>query len=295
MSTDLATERVTLPEGYPFHIGSRILNRLDADGKNHVEYIPLTIEDFIHPQEEDRFMIVDRHRSTVAYIAAALESRVKKDGRRVFSDHVIDWQVEGMKPHGPDAVVFRNFWHQWDDLEGTLMVQDMGAEPIVVIEVTSPRTRKADFEEKYLGYQEVGVPCYVIVDFHGPNGMISMLGFELIDGEYQSMEFDENLGFFIPGCNLSIHLMDGEVVMYDDDGIEIPRPSDSIQMLKSETERADAEAKRAKTALQRAKAETKRADSEAQKAKSEAERADRLAAELAELKRRLESSENGGI
>jgi hypothetical protein len=267
MATDLTESPTKLPDGYPFHIGSRIVRTMDASGKERSESIPLTEEDFLHPQEEDRFMIVDKHWVSVTYIRQAIEfANEHRPAIRVFSDHRIDWEVEGILPHGPDVVVFDHFRKPWDDRESTLPVKTMEALPLAIIEVTSEYTRHIDFEEKYLEYCDAGIPYYVIVDFHGPKRTMSILGFRRKAGEYSPMRKDPNLGYFIPGVNVFIRLEAENVIICDEDGVEIPRQIEAFRKLREETARSEAEKKRAE---------------------SEKKRADDLARELAELKAKM--------
>ncbi|MGL6076333.1 MAG: Uma2 family endonuclease [Fimbriiglobus sp.] len=291
MATDLTESPIKLPDGYPFHIGTRIVRTVDASGKERSEYVPLSEEDFLHPQEEDRFMIVDKHWVTVTYIRQAIEfANEHRPAIRVFSDHRIDWEVEGILPHGPDVVVFDRFLKPWDDMEGTLPVKTMEALPLAIIEVTSESTRHIDFEEKYLEYCDAGIPYYIIVDFHGPKGSMSILGFRRKAGEYFPMRKDPNLGYFIPGVNIFIRLENENVIVSDEDGVEIPRQIEAFRKLREETARAEAEKKRAET-------EKKRAETEAQRAEVEKKRADDLARELAELKAKMTNTvtESGDV
>jgi colicin import membrane protein len=260
MSTDLQESATKLPDGYPFHIGSRLMHYVDDSGKPNHKYIPLTLEDFIHPQENDRFMILDQHWTTVTYIRQALElANRDTKGFRVFSYHRIDWQVDGILPHGPDVAVFENFWQDWDPMKGTLPVKDMGANPIAVIEVTSESTRSADFGKKYIEYAEAGIPYYLIVDYHGPKDTISLYGYRLKNGVYKEMRKDPELGYSIPRTGVFFRLENDILILSDVDGNDIPTNLEMSKMLENEKQRAE----------------------------QEKQRADGLAREVAELKARL--------
>ena len=80
----------------------------------------------------------------------------------VFCDARVDWNLPGVRPLGPDIAVFRDVaerrnWKTFD-------VAAEGARPEVVVEVTSPDTRKNDVEDKFDFYRRAKVPLYVIAD-----------------------------------------------------------------------------------------------------------------------------------
>jgi len=120
---------------------------------NCYEEIPLTIEDVLHPQEEDRATIADLHRQLVVYLTQAMASRVKSIPQAmVVSDLRIDWGDPGPEPHGPDVAVIFNVreYKNWS----TFYVADEGTRPTLLIEVTSPSTRFLDFGIKIEEYEQ---------------------------------------------------------------------------------------------------------------------------------------------
>ena len=140
------------PAEDPFHIGYRLRTFTDANGELVSEPVPLTEEDFLHPQEEDRFMLVDPHQRALHYLVHALRISYRNLPEvRVFTDHRIDWQVPGILPHGPDAVLFDRFTADWNG-EGTLPVRDTNSRVLAVFEVTSESTRKIDLGKKFVEY-----------------------------------------------------------------------------------------------------------------------------------------------
>ncbi len=285
-----------LPEGYPFHIGTRVVNHRDAEGKIvETEYVPLTEEDYLYPQEEDRQMLVEAHIAATFYLRYALKiGTADRTDLKIFCDHRIDWQIEGLRPLGPDVVVFENFTREWDPYEGTLPVRDFGAEVIAVFEVTSPSTRSIDFDAKFEAFADVGIPYYLIVDTAEPNGEPRILGYRLYRGEYRPMHSDPKLGFMVPPLKMYFRWQDDRIIAADEDGRDIPDGPELAALYEAEAERANAEAQRADTEAERANAEAERANAEAQRADTatllanvEAARADAFAAELAELKAKL--------
>lgn len=149
MSSELLATPRPSQDVDPFHIGTRYLKCIDANGKPDVTLVPLSEEDFLHPQEEDRFMLTNAHSVAVWYLRQSiLQACRTRPSIRVFSDHCIDWQHPDIAPHGPDVVVFDRFTVEWDELRGTLPVADLGIEVVAVFEVTSESTRHIDFDKK---------------------------------------------------------------------------------------------------------------------------------------------------
>ena len=284
------------PAEDPFHIGYRLRTFTDANGELVSEPVPLTEEDFLHPQEEDRFMLVDPHQRALHYLVHALRIcyRNLPEGR-VFTDHRIDWQVPGILPHGPDAVLFDRFTADWNG-EGTLPVRDTNSRVLAVFEVTSESTRKIDLGKKFVEYALVGIPYYIIIDVAEPNDEINVNGYRLVNESYQPMRRDPQLGIILARAGLYFRWEDDRLIIADEDGKTIPDSRESglaIDDLTAkvvvEAQRADSEAQRADAEKQRADAEKQRADAETQRADAERQRAEMLAGELAEFKARLDT------
>ena len=264
-----------LPDGYPFHIGTRVIcHRNDAGDIVEREFVPLTEEDYLHPEEEDRQMLVEAHYTAAHYLLHALQIvSGDRPELKIFCDHRIDWQIEGLKPLGPDIVVFDNFTRTWDPYRATLPVRDFGAKVIAVFEVTSPSTRHIDFEAKFEAFADVGIPYYLIVDTAEPNGEPQILGYRLSRGQYRPMHRDAKLGYMVPPLKMYFRWQDDRVIAADEDGQDIPDGPELAALYEAEAERANAQ--------------TERANAEALRANAETARADALAAELAELKAKL--------
>ena len=256
---DLPTARRT--EADPFYIGTRLVNHRDAGGNivGH-HYEPLTEADYLHPQEEDRFLSSNRHAVALRTLANALTLTVReRPGRRVFIEHRIDWQRLGIEPHGPDAVVFDKMLAAYDDLSGTLPVEDFGAEIVALFEVTSASTRHIDFGDKFEEFLELGIPYFIVVDAAAPNGVPIVMGFRYTHGIYREMRRDPGLGVLVPPLKLWFRWDRDRLVVADEDGIDIP---DFDEL-------------------------TTRAETEKARAETEKARADALAREVADLKAKL--------
>lgn len=125
--------------------------------------MPLTLEDVLHPLTGDFIVQTDAHDTDVAYLKAVSRSRLADEPAMVvLSDCRVDFNIPGVKPLGPDVAVFsglRRFitWATFD-------VAEERAKPEMVVEVTSPSTRKNDVVIKRTLYHRARVPWYVIAD-----------------------------------------------------------------------------------------------------------------------------------
>ena len=116
-----------------------------ADGTADYEQIPLTEEDLLHPEEGDEFLQNHAHTRDWSYLHAIFQARTAdRPGTLILSDHVVNWGVKGVRQHGPDVVVFENA-PEWTGREGGIFnAGQVGARPLLVVEVTSPETRRND-------------------------------------------------------------------------------------------------------------------------------------------------------
>jgi hypothetical protein len=229
------------PPDDPFYIGSRPILHRDHEGRVvHTEFIPLTEEDFLHPQEEDQFMHHGRHFAAWLYLCHALLYALRdRPGSKVVGERRIDWQFEGILPHGPDAAVFDNF-PSGPDEAATLRVRDAGAKVVAVFEITSDETRHVDFGSKFDEYEEIGIPYYIVVDVAAPNGIPVVAGFRNVRGAFKEMRHDDKLGVHVSKLGLWFRWKNGRLIVADEDGDDIPDSQELASRFDSETARADA-------------------------------------------------------
>jgi Uma2 family endonuclease len=121
----------------------------------------------------------DEHQRLCIYAFNVLTLVTASDPHAVvLHDTRVAWDHPSIEPHGPDiAVIFnvavRREWSTFDcAVEGT--------KPTIIFEVTSPKTRTVDVEDKVDEYEEVGLPFYVIV--HGDELAFYNERGEYIDG-----------------------------------------------------------------------------------------------------------------
>ena len=142
----------------------------------------------------DCFVITAAHDRDTHYLKNALLLALNsREDVEVLNDVRIDWQVEGIKPHGPDLVVFVDVRKPWKRDVGTFRVKDVGARPVLVIEVTSPNTRSGDIDQKVLEYYQAGVPFYAIVDYYPEleERQVHIIGYRATPEGYARVPLDE--------------------------------------------------------------------------------------------------------
>ncbi len=283
MATETLPESATkLPDGYPFHIGTRLVNHRDADGKivRH-EYVPLTVADYLHPREEDKFYVSNRHSITVRYLGHALELNLRDRPRlKTFIEQRVDWQAEGIEPHAPDAVVLDGYSIPYDDALGTVPDRELGCVPLAVFEVTSEATRHTDFGDKLDEYLDVGIPYYFVIDLFVPNGTPVLLAMQRINDRYRLLPEHPRLGFMLPELKLYFRWEGDRLIVADCEGQDIPDSAVVGAELLASRRRAEAEAARASLAESATLSEKARADAADANAAA-------LVAELADLKAKL--------
>jgi hypothetical protein len=93
-------------ENDPFRYGWRYLRREEADGTEGWERVPLTLEDVLHPQEED-FILQNRlHHLIQEYLRIVFAAQLAHDPTAVvLADVRVAWDVPGLEAHGPDIAV----------------------------------------------------------------------------------------------------------------------------------------------------------------------------------------------
>jgi len=291
MSTAVLNEPTTaLPDGYPFHIGYRYVRTGDDAGREEWEKVPLTEEDFLHPLEGDRFMVKLGHTEAIWRLGHAITYGGRaKPAIGLFAELRIDWQVPGIRPHGPDVIVFDRDPTGLASDTGTLFVADLGLKPLVLFEVTSPETRHIDFGDKFDEYLYVGVPVYVVLDLAAPDGEPRVIGFQLAGDRYREMPTDPRLGLYVPALELWFRLEDGWLIVADAAGKDLPDSREMGLSLDAAEAETKAEKQRAEAEKQRAEAEKQRAESEKTRADTAQRQLEAMARELAELKARLAS------
>ena len=273
----------------PFRFGWRYVWRKGEDGLMKQVQVPLTLEDVLHPQEEDFIANNAAHAQDCRYLEHALLIAVNgRENVEVLRDVRVDWGVEAVKAHGPDLAVFADVRQGWKRDAGTFHVRELGARPLLVIEVTSPSTRSTDLDDKVIEYHRAGVPFYAIIDYRPEleQRQVHLLGYRSTAEGYVRVQLNEQGRLWLEAVRLWL-AGDGEwAVCFDELGQRIP----DSQQLNRDAQKAEVRAQQAESDAQKAEVRAQQAESDAQKARQE--NAD-LKARLAELERQQQRPGGG--
>jgi len=274
------------PADDPFRYGWRLVPRPTPDNPHHLEQVPLTLEDVLHPEVGDFIVHSDRHATDRMYLTAVLRARLEESGAAiVLSDVRIAWDVPDLRPHGPDVMVIPGIVERQD--WSTFDVAVEGARPALIIEITSPETRENDLEIKVDHYARAGVPQYVIVDNQSRRGArrLRLLDYRLADGVYRLHPPDAAERVHLVIADLWLGIEGDHVVCYDEHGAAFGDYATVVRRAKEAERRAKEAERRARREAERARREAAAREAEArlraaaeEQARREAERARREAA-----------------
>jgi Uma2 family endonuclease len=279
--TETATpQTVRRDDPDPFRYGWRHVRA--PDGMLTMEQVPLTLEDVLHPQEEDRFVERGGHYDDQAYLYGVFKSRVGSNPAADVSANLrvqLDPDPTNELAHGPDVAVYFGLPRKIPRDLGTYRVGIHGPLPSLIVEIVSPHTRANDVEKKMREYHDLGVPEFVIVDAAKTSAWyhLSIMPFRRGPRRYIPQGLDEAGRYWLdavqvwigtqPGPYGSEH---GKVACWEDEA-DAPLPdyedltvrAREIASRAAELERARADAERAKADAERAKADAERERDEA--------------------------------
>ncbi len=235
------------PADDPFRYGWRLVPRPTPDNPHHLEQVPLTLEDVLHPEVGDFIVHSDRHETDRMYLTAVLRARLEESGAAiVLSDVRIAWDVPDLRPHGPDVMVIPGIVERQD--WSTFDVAVEGARPALIIEITSPETRENDLEIKVEHYARAGVMQYVIVDNQSRRGArrLRLLDYRLTDGVYRRHPPDAAERVHLVIADLWLGVEGDHVVCYDEHGAAFGDYATVVRRAEEAERRARREAERAR-------------------------------------------------
>jgi Uma2 family endonuclease len=246
-------------EADPFRYGWRFVHRKQPDGTLVQEQVPLTLEDLLFPEEGDFIVQTVGHNQDCAYLMDVFRARLAGDPSAVvISDCRVAWDVPGLRPLGPDVAVFFGL-HGYEDW-GTLDVAKEGAIPALVVEVTSPETRKNDVGIKKEFYHRARVPQYVIVDVRSRKDgrQLRLTSFRHTPGGYERIPPDDRGWVWLDSIGVWLGSAEGRAVCYDGEtAAEIGDYTSVCQALAAAEERAAADARARALAEERAAADAR--------------------------------------
>jgi Uma2 family endonuclease len=263
----------------PFRYGWRYVKRQGSDGTVELKQVPLTLEDVLHPQEEDVIPerpIQEQERGDVARVFRSRLHRLR--GGLVLSDCIIDWNVPGLGHHSPDVSVFERLRRQPDSNLGIFRLAICGGRCLLALEIVSPDTRVNDVVHKVAEYHQAHVPLYIIVDQEQPGCPRRLLAYRDTPRGYKLARLDGEGRVAVPALGLLLGLRDERLVCFDAATGEV------IGDYAEVTRAHEAEAKARKTAERRAQRAVRQAQQEAEARARAEQRARDLEAELRRLR-----------
>jgi Uma2 family endonuclease len=287
MSTVLEPARSDAPPPEdPFRYGWRWVRHVGPDGTEGYEQIPLKLSDVLHPQEGDFIVESPAHDLDCDNLKHFVRVwAAPRPGTVVVGDCRVDWGVEGLKPLGPDLAVFEGV-SSWDPRQGTFRVAELGARPLLVIEVTSPSTFHIDLDEKVREYYQGGVPYYAIVDARdrAEGRKIRFLLYRSTPGGYVPVPQVDPDRLWLEPVRLWLAAEGGQVIAFDEHGNRLKTPLEEAEARREVETRAEAEAQARREAENRAEAQKARAETAETRAEAAETRIKEMEAELRRLR-----------
>ena len=290
---------------YEFPYGWRYLQITEPDGSIRSERIPLTLEDALHPQEDDCIPSNPVQNELVQSITNAIRMLLHdREDLLIFNDVLIDWGVPGIKAMSPDIAVL--FGVKPEDGFGMYHIPREGVRTEVVIEVTSPSTRKNDVVDKVDLYARCGVPRYVIVDVkpHPHRDVLQWIqlkdyrageqGYDLMSPDESGVVWLETLGLGLVVEGKTVRCLDAQGRPIETDVLELRQAREDARRQANEAQQQARQEAQAREEAQRQALQEAQAREEAQRqARQEAqarEEAQRQARQAEERIKQLEEA-----
>jgi Uma2 family endonuclease len=240
-----------------FRYGTREVVNVDEHGRLQLIPVPLTLEDWLHPQLGDHLTQNQAHYIDCYYLVSTF--RMLLHGRRgavVLGDQNIYWDRPELRHHCPDAAVVLNVPQPRPSYESFHVVRD-GAIPVLIVEVTSPATRQEDLHTKRRAYWQAGVPQYVIVDElpRRRRRTLRIIAYQRGRRGYQRVPLNAQGRVWLPAAAVWLGQEGGRVVCYDAQCQLILGRTEVEEVRLQAEQRAAQEAAARQTAEQRARDE----------------------------------------
>ena len=213
------------------------------DGSTTQTLVPLTSEEFLHPQEGYHLPNSTFHDNVAGDAKDILTRRYASDPTvGVFRDLLIKWDIPGLKDHCPDTFVAFGIQDRTKNRRKFIVTKE-GVRPAFVLEVVSPRYRKEDREIKVVQYAQAKVQEYVIIDRPIQRGetVDEVLGYRLVGDYYQPISPDREGRILCQTLGLWISLEEGGLVMEDSSTGERLKTSLELEATNQELEAANQE------------------------------------------------------
>lgn len=245
-----ATERID----DEFYFGYRTIITYDENGKEIYSYKPLTLDDFLDPQEGDLFMQGTLHDEDTTALKSIFRYIHRDDpNTAVFSDLKILWGIEGLSQPAPDVIVIPDVKDPAKP-RPAFDVAVEGTRPRFILEVVSPRYRQPDRDSKVAIYEQAGVEEYFIIDSWLKDGRVSyeVLGYRLENNIYVEIQPTEKGWLFSQVNNIWVGVSEDQNRFFVVDGQTNQPILPAEKRAEAEAARAEAEAEARQQAEARA-------------------------------------------
>ncbi len=276
--------RTSSPEP-DFSAGWKEVKVKKPNGEYEEIQIPLTPEERLHPEEGYIMPESTDHDRLISNINEMLRARYANQPKMaVFADLIIQWDKSELKHHCPDIMVIPNVDNR-EKRRGRFYVAKEGTRPILLIEIVSPGSKKADRVTKVDHYARAGVQEYVYIDsWERTSGIVwELAGFRLAGDHYLPMLPDEEGSLYCETIGVRIGLKEGEVWMQDYESGEF-----LMTNLEAQAARQVAETQAAYAETRATEAEARATEAELRAAQEKAAR-EALEVRLAEFEGREKS------
>lgn len=250
-----------------FYYGYRTIITYDKNGKEVYSYKPLTLADFLDPEEGDLFMQGTLHDEDTDALKSIFRHLYHDEPTTaVFSDLKILWGIEGLSQPAPDVMVIPNV-NEPAKPRPAFDVEIEGTRPRFILEVVSPRYRQPDRDKKVAIYEQAGVEEYFIIDswLKGEEVSYEVLGYRLQEGIYSEIQPNEQGWVFSQVNKVWVGVSEDRQRFFVIDAQSEQPILPAEKRAEAETARAEAETARAEAeAIARQQAEARLAEVEAQ-------------------------------
>ncbi|MFN8456037.1 MAG: Uma2 family endonuclease [Anaerolineae bacterium] len=241
-----------------FYYGYRTIISHDDEGRTIYSYQPLSLEDFLNPQEGDLFMQGTLHDEDTDALKSIFRYLYRDEpATAVFSDLKILWGIQGLAQPAPDIMVVPGV----SDPAKPRQVFDVtleGVQPRFILEVISPRYRQPDRDKKVALYEQAGIEEYFILDswLEGERVAYEVLGYRLAGDIYTQIQPNEQGWIFSQVTQVWLGVDQQRQHFFVIDGRTGERILPAEARAEAEAARAKAEAEARRQAEIRAEAET---------------------------------------
>jgi len=229
--------------------------------RNVIPYAPR--DTTFYPETDGKPMAAtDLHRDILIWILQALRHHFNNDVYVSGDILMYDKQGYPRSSISPDVLVAFGIGQQQ---RRTYKVWEEGKSPEFVMELSSENTYENDLAGKMAHYAEMGIQNYFLYDAEGHYLPTQLMGFTLVDGNYEAIAADADGKIHSDALGLGFQMTEDRLGIYD---------PETRQWLQTAAEAADARAEQETLARRQA---------DARAAAAEAETAE-LRAELARLR-----------